>query len=149
MSVSLLVQSLMAFNLAFTGNSVTSHDAPAPDPAPLRPGWHVVTLPDGAELRYLPPHVSDADYPARARRADAQGTSVLRLQVDTSGRIVGCSTVRSSGFPDLDERACPLYRSRARFEPRGMTQTITLHAPLSWRLEDGPPPGNETPQDTQ
>lgn len=121
----------------------------APDPASIHPGWHVVSLPGGAELRYLPPHVSDADYPARARRADAQGTSVLRLQVDLSGQIIDCSIVRSSGFPDLDERACPLYRSRARFELRGMTQTITLDAPLSWRLEDGPPPANETPQDSK
>lgn len=145
MRVSLLVQSLMALNLVCTGSSVTAHGGVTPDPEPIRPGWHVRSLPDGAELRYLPPHVSDADYPARARRVDAQGTSVLRLEVDISGQIVGCSTVRSSGFADLDERACPLYRSRARFEPRGMTQTITLHAPLSWQLEDGPPPANETP----
>ena len=119
----------------------------ASDPAPIRPGWDAVGFPDGTELRYLLPHATDADYPARARRVDAQGTSLLRLQVDTSGHIMDCTTVRSSGFPELDEQACLLYRSRARFEPRGMTQPITLHAPLTWRLESGPPPPDETPQD--
>ena len=121
----------------------------APDPAPIRPDWQVVSFPDGAELRYLLPHVTDADYPARARRLEAEGTSVLRLQVDMSGHITGCTTVRSSGFSELDEQACLLYRSRAHFEPRGMTQPITLHAPLTWRLDNGPPPANETPEDTR
>ncbi|WP_324750742.1 energy transducer TonB [Sphingomonas sp. LY54] len=124
---------------------VLGAQAPAPDPAPLGPGWQAVSLPDGAELRYLPPPVSEADYPARARRIDAQGTSLLRLQVDPSGKIRDCAIARSSGFPVLDEHACLLYRSRARFEPRGMTQTITLHAPLTWRLEDPPPPPPATP----
>jgi TonB family protein len=118
----------------------------ASDAEPVRAGWQVVALPDGAELRYLPPHVSDADYPARARRADEQGTSLLRLQVDVSGHLTGCTVIRSAGSPDLDEQACLLYRSRARFEPRGMTQSITLHAPLTWRLEDSPT-ANETPKD--
>ena len=121
-------------------------DVLAPAPAPTSPAWHVISLPDGGELRFLPPPVTHADYPARARRNEAEGTSLLRLQVDTSGQIVSCTTAGSSGFLDLDEQACVLYRSRARFEPRGMRQTITLHAPMTWRLEDGPPPANETPQ---
>jgi protein TonB len=116
----------------------------APDP---EPAWHVISLPDGSELRFLPPHVTDADYPTRARRNDAQGTSLLRLQVDTAGQIVSCTTIGSSGFADLDERACPLYLSRARFEPRGMTQTITLHAPVMWRLEDSAAQDHEAPQE--
>ena len=106
--------------------------------APVPADWQVISFPDGTELRYLPPHVTDADYPARARRLDVQGTSLLRLQVDPSGDILSCSIIQSSGSTDLDEQACPLYRSRARFEPRGMTQTITLHVPLTWRLENGP-----------
>lgn len=119
----------------------------APDPPPTHSAWQVLSLPDGAELRFLLPLVSDADYPARARRLEAEGTSVLRLQVDVSGHILDCTTVRSSGFPDLDEQGCLLYRGRARFEPRGMTQTITLHAPLTWRLEGAPPSANDTPQE--
>ena len=107
-------------------------------PTPPVPDWRVISLADGTELRYVPPQVTDADYPARARRQDAQGTSVLRLQVDKSGHITSCSTAKSSGFPDLDERACLLYRSRARFELKGTTPSITLHAPMVWRLESKP-----------
>ena len=117
---------------------------PATDTQPVRDEWRVVTLPDGVELRYLPPHVSDADYPVRARRIDAEGTSLLRLEVDSSGRLTNCAVIRSSGFPDLDERGCLLYRSRARFEPRCATQRITLHAPMTWRLEDASPPPDAT-----
>ena len=120
---------------------------PAADTEPVRDGWLVVTLPDGVELRYLPPHVTHADYPVRARRIDSEGTSLLRLEVDSSGRLTNCAVIRSSGFPDLDERGCLLYRSRARFEPRGATQSITLHAPMTWRLEDGPPPADATQPD--
>lgn len=97
-------------------------------------GWLSMPLLDGAELRYLPPVVTHKDYPASARRNDVEGTSVLRLQVDPSGHIMGCTTVRSSGSPELDERACQIYRERGRFELRGRAQPVTILAPVEWRL---------------
>ena len=115
--------------------------------ATLRPDWRVISFPDGSELRYLPPQVTAADYPSGALRADAQGRSVVRLEVDASGLITSCSTARSSGSPDLDAQACQLYRSRARFELRGKSGPIILPAPITWQLEDGPPPADEMPQD--
>jgi TonB family protein len=109
---------------------------PAPRRAPLRKDWPVLSLPDGAELRYLPPAVTRKDYPHLALRAEVEGTSIVSLQVDTSGHLVGCTTARSSGSPILDQQACRLYRERGRFELRGSTQPVTFQTPVQWVLMD-------------
>ena len=85
------------------------------------PGWLTYPLPEGAELRYLPLVVALKDYPKQARRSGDEGISLLSLQIDTSGRLIGCTTAQSSGSPLLDEQACRLYRERGRFELRGIS----------------------------
>ena len=105
------------------------------DRAPMRPGWLVLQLPDGAELRYLPLAVTLKDYPKEARRAGDEGTSLLNLQVGSSG-LTGCSTARSSGSPVLDEQACRLYRKRGRFDLLGASEPVTIQAPVRWILVD-------------
>lgn len=107
-----------------------------PSPAPVRPDWVTITLPDGVELRFLPPAVSFEDYPKVATRNGVEGTSVLLLQVAPSGQIISCTTARSAGMLALDEQACLLYRTRARFELRGATQPQTFQAPVEWKFED-------------
>ena len=109
---------------------------PKPNPAPLRPGWLVLPLPQGAELRFLPIAVTLKDYPKAARRAGEEGTSHLSLEVDPSGHIIGFTTARSSGSPALDEQACQLYRTRGRFEVLGTTRPVTVQAPVRWKLID-------------
>jgi TonB family protein len=108
---------------------------PAPRPAPPRQDLSVQSLSDGAELRYLPLAIARNDYPPTAERAGVQGTSIVRLQVDTSG-LVGCTTARSSGSPILDQQACRLYRERGLFELRGTTQPVTFQAKVEWALMD-------------
>ena len=105
------------------------------DRAPTRPGWLVLQLPDGAELRYLPLAVTLKDYPKEARRAGDEGTSLLDLQVGSSG-LTGCSTARSSGSPVLDEQACRLYQKRGRFDLRGASEPVTIKASVRWVLVD-------------
>ena len=102
----------------------------------VRPGWLIYPLPKGAELRYLPLAVTLKDYPKQALRAGDEGTSILSLQVDTSGSVEGCTTARSSGSPLLDEQACRLYRERGRFELRGISGPVTVQAPVKWVLVD-------------
>lgn len=106
------------------------------DQEPPHPGWIIMPLPDGAELRFLPLAVTLEDYPKDAVRAGAEGKSLLNLQLDPSGRIVSCTTAQSSGWPTLDERACQLYRSRGRFELRGTAEPVTVQAPVKWVLVD-------------
>jgi len=109
---------------------------PAPRRAPLRKDWFAQSLPDGGELRFLPPTITKKDYPQTALRAEAAGTSLLNVQVDTSGRLVGCTTARSSGSPILDQQACRLYRELGRFELRGTTQSVTVQTEVQWALMD-------------
>jgi TonB family protein len=101
-----------------------------------RPGWLVISLPNGAEFAYLPVAVTLKDYPKQALWAGEEGTSLLNLQVDRKGRVKQCTTARSSGSPLLDEQACRLYRKRGRFKLRGMAGPLTVQAPVRWMLVD-------------
>ena len=98
--------------------------------------WLVHALPGGAELLYQPLAVTLSDYPKKARKAGDEGTSLLSLRVDISGRLKDCRTVRSSGSPLLDVKACQLYRKRGRFELRGTSEAVTVEAPVKWVLVD-------------
>jgi outer membrane biosynthesis protein TonB len=67
--------------------------------------------PPAAEVARPPqPHGTAAslfsvdDYPAAARGTGAHGKVVARLTIDTTGRVVGCDVVHSSGFRVLDGR---------------------------------------------
>ena len=112
-------------------------DIPADAAVPL-PGWRALPYPKGGELRYRPPLVTDRDYPAEARDAGVEGTTLLRLEVDPKGQIVACGVERSAGLAELDEAACRIYRSRARFQLRNIPEKIILRAPVIWRLETAP-----------
>jgi TonB family protein len=103
---------------------------------PLRQDWAVQSLSDGAELRYLPLGITENDYPRLAAAAGVEGTGIVSLQVDTSGRLVSCTTAWSSGSPILDQQACRLYRERGRFELRGTTQPVTVQTAVQWVLMD-------------
>lgn len=103
--------------------------------AAVAPGWSIHSLPEGAELRYVPLAVGLEDYPKQARRAGDEGIAVLKLQIDASG-LIGCTTARSSGSPLLDEQSCQLYRERGRFELRGTSGPVTIQAPVAWMLVD-------------
>jgi TonB family protein len=107
------------------------------EPSSLQsPSWYTMSFSDGIEVRVLPPVVTSEDYPRVATRMGLEGTTILKLQVDPSGQITSCATAQSAGIPELDEQACRLYRSRARFEVRGTTRPVALIAPMKWVLMD-------------
>lgn len=58
-----------------------------------------------------------SDYPRRARTAGLQGTVETEIAVGANGRPTGCSIVRSSGSPELDQTTCQLIMRRFRFRP--------------------------------
>ncbi|NJC32726.1 protein TonB [Sphingomonas jejuensis] len=61
--------------------------------------------------------ISDADYPARALREERSGTSSIRWEISTAGRVENCTVVASSGSPDLDRAACQAITRRGRYDP--------------------------------
>lgn len=75
-------------------------------------------------------------YPASARRARAEGTTLLRLLVLADGRVGEVMIERSAGHPDLDRAAADAVR-RWRFEPaRRGTEAVPmwLELPVEFRL---------------
>lgn len=80
------------------------------------------------------------DYPASAQANGEEGTAQAQLTVDESGRVSGCTIVRSSGHRSLDEATCAILTRRARFTPardadgRAVPSTYVT-PPVSWRLE--------------
>lgn len=82
--------------------------------------------------------VSPDDYPAQAAANREGGTVRFRLDVGTSGRVDGCTILRSSRSAILDASTCRLMRSRARFMPArdasGQPVTGTIEDEIAWTL---------------
>jgi protein TonB len=81
---------------------------------------------------------SDEDYPQDAIRNEQQGTTAVALTIGTDGRVSGCNVTSSSGSGSLDQAACRIIRSRARFTPakdqNGNPIAGTYSQRISWRL---------------
>lgn len=87
---------------------------PPPPAAPPPPRFS----PTGAVPRGNPGSwVTTDDYPSRALREGATGTTGFRLSVGPDGRANGCEITSSSGNAELDAATCKYAQSRARFTP--------------------------------
>ncbi|NKC31884.1 energy transducer TonB [Roseomonas sp. BU-1] len=71
-----------------------------------------VTPPRQRSGRHSPP----PEYPYASRLRQEQGRVILRVEIDTTGRVAGVSVATSSGHPNLDRAALEAVR-RWRFEP--------------------------------
>ena len=84
---------------------------------------------------------TDDDYPADAKRAGAQGSVSLILNIDTAGKVVGCQVSASSGNASLDDATCRLAQRRGRFtvqkDSQGNAQPYTFTLPgIHWSLNN-------------
>jgi len=84
--------------------------------------------------------ISDADYPASAIRAEAQGTSAITWEINEQGRVENCRVTSSSGNADLDEAACKAMTRRGRYSPavdqNGSPIRSTASRRVVWRLPE-------------
>ena len=106
--------------------------APPPPPPPKRAN----PVPKGNPGRW----VSNDDYPSRAIREEAQGTVRFTLTVGADGRVSNCAITGSSGSSTLDDTACRLLTSRARFDPKldgnGNPTSGTWSSSFKWQLQN-------------
>jgi protein TonB len=119
--------------------SVAPPPAPAPvlappaAPAPPAPRF----TPVGAQPKGRPAEwVTTEDYPSRALRENATGTTGFRLSVGPDGRVTGCEITSSSGNDELDKATCKYASSRARFAPakdgEGQPTTGSYSSRVKW-----------------
>lgn len=61
--------------------------------------------------------VTTNDYPASDLRAENQGRTAYRLNIDARGAVTDCTVTSTSGHPGLDRATCETVKRRAKFEP--------------------------------
>jgi protein TonB len=102
--------------LSTSGDALPTQSGP---PAPARPAPSVAALPpDGVTQTAIPRggYQVKPSYPASARRAGVQGTTLLSVFVAVDGHVSDVVVKESAGHPDLDRAAADAVR-RWKFEP--------------------------------
>lgn len=76
-------------------------------------------------------------YPARAKRASVEGTTLVRVLIDVAGRPSQVSVAKSSGSQELDDEAVRAVRAaQARqYAPGGLSQAVWVHVPVKFVLK--------------
>lgn len=82
--------------------------------------------------------VTTNDYPSRALREEQEGITTVRLTIDASGAVTGCTVTGSSGSPLLDDATCKNMQRRARFNPatdrQGKPTSDTYSQSVRWQI---------------
>lgn len=101
---------------------------------PLEYNWRLEGPPPGRADSCRP------EYPVEAVKAEEQGKTRLRFQMDAAGRAQHIEIQQSSGSARLDEAALASLR-RCQFKPgasQGVSSTAqTFTVEFVWRLQDG------------
>jgi TonB family protein len=84
--------------------------------------------------------MTEADFPPDALRRKEQGTTFIFLVVRDNASVALAQVAKSSGFPDLDEKALELAKSRYHWIPAlmdGKPVTTPMYIGILW--QSGPP----------
>lgn len=102
--------------------------APPPTPAPTAPVQPRIDL----------AHSTQPEYPPQSRRLGEQGSLVLQVMVDTSGRVTDSKLVQSSGSQRLDHAALEGVKTNYHFFPGtvdGKPQPMWFTFKFTWKLQ--------------
>lgn len=101
----------------------------------LAPG-HAQETGSAKPAEVLSMDVSDNDYPKAAIDAEAEGTTIVQLDVDSSGAILGCKVKKTSGSSVLDNASCVLARARSKVaaaqDETGRRIRSNISFPFTW-----------------
>ena len=88
--------------------------------------------PDGgaAPAPAKPLDILDTEYPLLSLLADEQGTTILDLSLDSSGKPNAVQISMSSGYPALDQQSVQIARTRWAFQPG----TTSIKIAVNWAL---------------
>lgn len=131
---------LVAPEIEFVPEELPVITAPVAEPAPIPEP--VMAAPSPAPVSQIRPKLISGDkpeYPSASRRAGEQGTTHLKVCVNSSGRVTSVSVVGSSGSPRLDDAAAKWLRGE-RFSPgkvNGQAQDVCGNDVFyEWTLRD-------------
>jgi len=116
-----------------TVNTVIAPPAPAAPPAPVQ---HSHTSPKQDPKHPL--KIGEDYYPDASKRANEEGTCLVKLTVAPDGRITDQSIEKSSGFPRLDDACLKGVRGQ-RLIPAtedGKPVELTTVVPITWKLKN-------------
>lgn len=113
--------------------------APTAPPAPPPPPPAAPSVSKAAGARGNPATwITNDDYPARALREEAEGTSAIEWDINDQGRVENCRVTASSGNSDLDAAACSLITRRGRYQAaldqNGNPMRSTDRRRVVWRM---------------
>lgn len=85
--------------------------------------------------------ISTDDYPDASIRAEEQGVTQVRYEINEQGRVTpgSCQVTSSSGFDRLDRRTCELVERRFRFNPAlqgGQPTRETRTQAVRWQIPE-------------
>jgi TonB family protein len=101
-----------------------------------------------AEAEAKPPllragSIGEADYPAAALAARAEGTTRVRFLVAATGRVTDCAVIGSSGHAALDAASCAILVRRFQYRPladaSGAPRPSWHSRTISWTLPGANP----------
>ena len=109
---------------------------PPPPPPPAAPSQASKAVLRGS----IQNTISADDYPPSAQRNKESGSTKIRVEIGTDGRVSSCTVTSSSGSSTLDEATCRLYTKRAKFTPAkdsaGNAMASSLSTGFRWVLPE-------------
>lgn len=75
------------------------------------------------------------DYPSEARREQATGPVIVRVDAANDGKVVACTVLATSKSAILDKATCDLARRRARFQPFTGAAPRAMVLSVRWQLD--------------
>lgn len=84
--------------------------------------------------------VGNLNYPAKARKKNINGSLVMSVVIDASGKLLEVKILESSGHPELDEAAKQIARLAAPYPPfpeEILQKTDIMHISRTWQFLPG------------
>jgi protein TonB len=95
--------------------------------------------PPPTELKAIEKSHSLPPYPALSQRMGEQGTTLLKVSIDNTGKVTECVVVTSSGSTRLDAAAVEYVKANWRWQPptqAGKPVSATTEVSVKWDLKN-------------
>jgi len=158
-----LRKEMMDISASVVAKKAAPKDLPPPPPAMVRPPAQVAAPPPQIVIAAPPPVVaapvvaappppppptelkaiekthSLPPYPALSQRMGEQGTTLLKVAIDNTGKVTECTVMTSSGSTRLDAAAVEYVKANWRWQPptqAGKPVSATTEVSVKWDLKN-------------